>query len=101
MSLNPGIDNSGVSILYQYGANNSSVLPMTKYAGAGLTVFGLLFSRLDDSFGIRSAYVWLNQHSFSRKTELMFQAYYQAKILNGIYLEPVLSYIPIPDAMPH
>ncbi len=95
---NPGIDNSGFSVFYQFGANNSDVLAMTQFVGAGLTAFGLIPKRINDSMGLGTALSWLNQTSFSRKTELMFQAYYQAQILKGIYLEPALSYIPTPSA---
>ncbi|HAU1839042.1 TPA: porin, partial [Legionella pneumophila] len=31
----------------------------------------------------------------------MFQIYYQAKLFNFIYLEPVLSYIPTPGQSSH
>jgi porin len=95
---NPGENNSGIATFYQYGTTNSNVLPMQKYIGTGLTGFGLVPHRPDDSMGIGAAFSWLNQHSFTRSTELMFQAYYQAKIINGIYLEPALSYIPTPGA---
>jgi len=90
-----------ISAFYQYGANNSNVLPMNKYVGVGLTAFRLIPCRDKDSMGVGAALSWLNQHSFSRKTELMFQAYYQAQILKGIYVEPVLSVIPKPGASPH
>jgi porin len=92
----PGINYSGISGFYQYGINNSDVLSMTQYLGAGLTAFGLIPSRLSDSFGAGLALSWLNQASFLQRTELMFQAYYQAKIISGVYLEPALSYIPDP-----
>lgn len=95
---NPGVNYSGISGFYQYGINNSDVLPMQQYVGAGLTAFGLIPSRLADSIGAGFALSWLNQESFTRRTELMFQAYYQAKIIDGIYLEPVISYIPTPGA---
>lgn len=97
---NPSINNSGISSFYQYGKNSSSVLNMTKYLGAGLTAFALIPNRENDSMGIGAALSWLNQHTFSRRTELMLQAYYQAQVMNGIYLEPALSYIPTPGASP-
>ena len=95
---NPQIDDSGISGFLQYGNNNSNVLPMTQYVGAGLTAFGLVGNRIDDSMGLGFAFSWLNQEIFSRRTELMWQAYYQAQLINGIYLEPALSYIPTPGA---
>jgi porin len=97
----PGYDSSGVSAFYQYGINNSSALPMKQYVGAGFTAFGLVANRADDSFGFGTALSWLNQKSFARETELMYQIYYQASIINGIYIEPALSYIPTPGASPN
>jgi porin len=92
----PGYDISGVSAFYQYGVNNSSVLPMKQSVGAGLTAFGLVANRDSDSIGGGFSLAWLNQKITNRKTELMFQLYYQAKILSNIYLEPAISYIPDP-----
>ena len=66
--------------------------------GGGLTGFGLIRNRLNDSMGIGAALSWLNQNSFTRRTELMFQTYYQVQMMKDLYLEPVLSYIPTPGA---
>jgi len=98
---NPGVDNSGISGFYQYGDNNSRVLPINKYVGAGFTAFGLVPHRLEDSMGMGAAYSWLNQNSFARETELMLQGYYQAQVAKDFFLEPVISYIPTPGAMAH
>ncbi len=92
----PGYDISGISAFYQYGINNSSVLPMKQSVGGGLTVFGLIANRDSDSIGAGVSLAWLNQKITNRKTELMFQLYYQAKLITNIYLEPALSYIPDP-----
>ncbi|MBL7479584.1 carbohydrate porin [Legionella bononiensis] len=92
----PGFDISGISAFYQLSINNSSVLPMNKSIGAGLTAFGLIANREADSLGIGSSLAWLNRHSTDRPTELMFQMYYQAQIIPNIFLEPALSYIPTP-----
>ncbi len=91
-----GLDSSGISGFYQFGVNNSDVLLVKKYIGAGLTAFGMVAHRPDDSVGIGTAYSWLNQRIFGRASELMYQLYYQAKITNIVYLEPALSYIPTP-----
>jgi porin len=93
---NPGIDNVGISSFYQFGVNNSNILSVKKYVGAGLTGFGLVPERFDDSLGLGIAFSWLNQSTSDRATELMYQGYYQAKIIKGVYLEPVLTYIPTP-----
>lgn len=97
----PGYDNSGVSAFYQYGINNSSALPMKQFVGAGLTAFGLIANRAEDSIGVGTAVSWLNHKSFVRENELMYQAYYQANIIKNIYLEPALTYIPTPGASPN
>jgi porin len=85
-------------MFYQYGVNNSSALPFRQYLGAGLTAFGLVPPRPEDSMGTGGALSWLNQTSFNRETEFMLQFYYQAKIVNSLYLEPAFSYIPTPGA---
>jgi porin len=92
----PGFDTSGVSGFYQYGISNSKVLPMKQSIGAGLTAFGLVAHRESDSIGAGVSLAWLNQRITDRKTELMYQIYYQAKVFKFLYLEPVLSYIPTP-----
>lgn len=92
----PGQDISGVSAFYQYSINNSKVLPMKKSIGSGLTAFGLIANRDDDSMGVGVSLVWLNAISTRVPTEVMYQIYYQAKLLTDIYLEPVFSYIPTP-----
>ena len=69
---------------------------MKQSIGAGLSAFGLIANRDDDSFGAGVSLAWLNANSTTRATELMYQVYYQAKLLTDIYLEPALSYIPTP-----
>lgn len=96
----PTVDNSGISGFAQYGVNNSETLPIDKYFGAGLTEFGLVPNRPDDSAGIGLAWSSLNQNIFQRSSELMFQAYYQAHITHGAYFQPAISYIPTPGANP-
>ncbi|MBI2786528.1 MAG: carbohydrate porin [Legionella longbeachae] len=92
----PGYDTSGISAFYQYSINNSSALPMKQSVGAGLTAFGLVANREADSIGGGFSLAWLNHRSTNQPTELMYQIYYQAKIITNIYLEPALSYIPNP-----
>lgn len=97
----PGWDNSGISIFYQFGVNNSNAILVKKYIGTGFTAFNLVPHRPDDSMGFGAALSWLNPTRFRRTTELILQGYYQAKMINGFYLEPALSYIPTPGARPH
>lgn len=69
---------------------------MKQSFGAGLTAFGLIANREEDSIGAGVSYACLNQRSTNRPTETMVQVYYQAKVMTDIYLEPALSYIPTP-----
>ncbi len=93
---NPSRDISGVSAFYQYGINNSDTLSIKQFLGAGATAFSLIPTRSNDSFGAGVALSWMNPNLFTRSTELMYQAYYQAQMINSIYLQPTLSYIPTP-----
>lgn len=93
---NPGYDISVISAFYQLSITNSNVVPMNKSIGAGLTAFGLITNRENDSVGFGFSRAWLNQRYTKRPTELMYQIYYQAQIMPNIYLEPAFSYIPTP-----
>jgi porin len=107
----PGRDNSGVSGFYQFGANNSNAMLARQYFGAGLTGFGLVPGRPDDSLGFGLAWTWLNRqdgagHAFFpgappgplqlRPSQLMFSWYYQMKLFDGWFFQPNLTYIPTP-----
>jgi porin len=94
----PGKDNSGITSFFQFGANNSETLPVNQYFGSGLTAFGLVPGRSQDSAGAGMAWSWLNGNIFHRSSELMFQVYYQAHLIAGTYFEPAISYIPTPGA---
>ncbi len=98
--VNPSVENSSISIFYQFGANASQTLPMTQYYGAGITGFGLIGSRASDSIGLGVGLSQLNQNIFQRQNELMFQGYYQAHLFSTTFLQPTLTYIPTPGASP-
>lgn len=91
-----GKDNSGLLGFMQGGINNSRTLPVTMYAGAGLTFLGLVPDRTDDSFGIGMAFARLNKRLYDRPHEMILQAYYQARLLSNAYLVSAISYIPTP-----
>ncbi len=90
----PGIDDSGISVFWQLGYNNGKTLPANEFIGGGFTAFAL--TRPKDSFGMGMALSWLNQRIFTRRTEFMVQAYYQAHLFHTTYLEPAITYIPNP-----
>lgn len=96
---NPGVDASGISIFWQLGYNHAKTLPMNRSAGLGFTAFAL--TRPKDSFGFGTAWAKLNHRIFTRKSELMFQGYYQAHLFHTTYLEPVITYIPTPGRGNH
>lgn len=89
-----------LSGFFQFGWNHSKTLEMNLFGGLGLTAFGLVPKRPNDSFGTGVAWSRLNQHLFSRYSEVMFQAYYQGQIYGSTYFQPVISYIPFPGEHP-
>ena len=117
---NPGADSSGVSGFYQFGANNSNALLARYYIGGGLTAFGLVPGRPDDSFGCGLAWTALTRadqagNLFSdnpnaitelatnhptnarlNSNQLMLAAYYQMKIAKSAYFQTTLTDIPNP-----
>lgn len=96
----PGIDNSGVSAFFQFGINSSNTMIANEYVGSGLTAFGLIPGRTDDSFGAGIAWSWLNRDLGLRSNEFMFQTYYQMHLIGATFVEPALSYIPNPGDKP-
>jgi porin len=105
----PGIDNSGVSGFYQFGANNSNALRARYYFRGGFTEFGLVPGRPDDSFGFGIAWAALNRNPeagdiffgttgshFLRSNQLMLEWYYQMKLVNGCFFQTALTEIPTP-----
>lgn len=90
--------NSSISTFFQYGTNNSETLPMNQYFGLGFTGFGLVPYRPDDSVGVGMSWAWMNPNIFNRSSELMFQGYYQAHLVGGVFFQPAVSYIPTPAA---
>ncbi len=89
---------SSLSTFLQFGANNSETLPVNQYFGLGLTGFGLVPHRPQDSVGMGMSWSWLNSNIFNRSSELMFQGYYQAHLYAGTFFQPAVSYIPTPGA---
>jgi len=92
------INQGNLSGFFQFGWSNTKILPMDLFVGAGLTAFALLPQRPNDSFGMGVAWSRLNPNLFSRYSEFMLQAYYQAQLYKSIYFEPAVSYVPNPGA---
>jgi len=96
----PGLDPSGISGFLQFALNTSKTQPANEYLGGGLTAFGLVHARPDDSMGTGIAWAWLNRRFGLRSNELMAQAYYQARVVDGVFVEPALTYTPNPGDSP-
>src|SRR5207244_722327 len=96
----PGLDSSGISGFFQAGANGSRTLIARRYFGLGATGFGLIPGRPSDTVGIGLAWSWLNQAFGFRGSETLLAAYYQAKLVDYVFLQPVLTYGPNPGASP-
>jgi porin len=112
----PGVDNSGISGFYQFGANDSDALHARQYVGGGLTAFGLVPGRPDDSFGLGLNCTWLTPGAYSahlfyppwdyndvpplRPSQLMFQCYYQMRLAPGWFFQTNLTDIPTPGIPP-
>lgn len=92
--------NSSISLFTQFGVNNSDTLSVNQYFGTGVTGFGLIPQRPQDSIGMGMSWAWLNPNIFHRSSELMFQSYYQAHLYGGTFFEPGITYIPTPGASP-
>jgi porin len=99
-SRHPGIDSSGVSGFFQFGINDSRTLVAHRYVGFGATGFGLIPGRPADTVGAGIAWSWLNQNLGFNNDETILAAYYQAKVLDSLFLQPVITYVPNPGATP-
>lgn len=98
----PGVDNSGIVSFIQGGTNNSKkTQPFTLFSGGGLTFFGLIPGRIQDSFGWGYAWSKFNRRTFPRPTEFMTQAYYQMHLVEEAYLIGSFTYVPNPGAKKH
>lgn len=96
----PKFQPASISTFFQFGVNDSDTLPMNQSFGAGFTGFGLVPDRPRDSVGVGVSCAWLNPNIFDRSSETMVQSYYQAHVVDGVFLQPALSYIPTPGASP-
>jgi porin len=91
---------TGVSGFYQFGVNDSHTLLAHRYFGVGATGFGLIPNRPSDTVGIGLAWSWLNPGRGFRSDETILATYYQAKILDNLFVQPVLTFVPNPGASP-
>ncbi len=86
----------GMSGFVQFGANDSRTMFATRYVGIGVTGFGLIPGRPQDSVGAGLAWSWLNRNRDLRPQEVMLQAYDQVHVIGAVYVQPVLTFSPKP-----
>jgi porin len=99
--VNERVPNSSVSVFYQFGNNDAATLPVNRYYGVGVTGFGLIGNRDKDSMGFGATWSKLSPNIFTGRTdEVTLQAYYQANLYAAVYLQPTLTFIPLPGASP-
>jgi porin len=109
------VSNNGLISWMQFGATNSDIVRTHRYFGVGLTYFGPLPSRDEDSCGFGLAYgemtgdanagaVFFQGDNLRTNrlgpSETILTWYYQMKIRDGIFIQPNLSYIPDPAQHP-
>ena len=102
-------NNNGLESFFQFGATNTDLVLIHRYFGTGLTYFGPIPGRDDDSCGFGVAYGTTNgdpnaasilftlPHGTSLRDtplgrdEILLSWYYQMKIRDGIFFQPNLS----------
>ena len=89
-----------ISGFFQFGMNDSRTMRARQYFGVGLTGFNLIPGRPADSIGAGLAWSWLNKNLGFRGDETLMQVYYQARLVDNLYLQPVLTFVPNPGASP-
>jgi porin len=105
----PKKNNNGLTSFIQFGATNTDLVLIHRYLGAGLTYFGPLPGRDDDSCGFGVAYGTTNgdpnaasilfqlpdhQHLLDNRLgrdEILLSWYYQMKLHEGIFFQPNLT----------
>ena len=89
-------DTRGVSGFMQLGANDSRTMIATRYVGLGVTAFGVIPRRSQDSLGAGIAWSGLNRNRNLRPNELLLQFYDQIQVSGSVYLQPTLTISPNP-----
>ena len=93
----------------QGGINNSRTMLAQAAIGVGMSAFGVVPRRGQDSIGVGVETSWLNQRLGFRETEVLIQTYYNAQLLHidekkrrvpDIYAQPTLTVHPIPVCTP-
>jgi porin len=98
----PGENNNGLATWIQLAATNSDFVSTHRFIGSGLTYFGPVDGRENDSAGFAFAYGKMNDDPAADlgKQEAIYTWYYQYQLSECCYLQPNLTYISTPAAEP-
>ena len=111
----PGKSNNGLNGYYQFGSTNNDVVFTQRFFGGGLTYFGALPRRDNDSLGFAMAWGQMTNDPNAGKVffngygpgpapvgphEVILTWYYQIQVRDGMFLQPNLTYIPDPARVP-
>ncbi|HVX56652.1 MAG TPA: carbohydrate porin, partial [Candidatus Saccharimonadales bacterium] len=97
-----GESNNGLVAWGQFAATDSPFIATHRYFGLGLTYFGPLPGRDNDSAGFGLAYGKMNTNPAANlgKQELNLTWYYQCQVRPNCFIQPNMSYIASPAAQP-
>ncbi|QDT81714.1 MULTISPECIES: carbohydrate porin [Gimesia] len=98
----PGESPDGLVAFLQLAATNSAFIETHRYVGAGLTYFGPLPTRDEDSIGFAFAYGKMNDDPTLGlgPQEEIYTWYYQMKLCKNLFFQQNLTYISTPAANP-
>lgn len=98
-SFRYGKDSSGLNVFLQVGWSPSVTNLINSSIGGGLTVLAPFASRPKDSYGIGLSWARLNDRTEAgygfNPSELMLQAYAQFHLVQNLFLQPVITTLPL------
>ncbi len=98
-SFRYGQDSSGLNVFVQAGWSPSVTNLINSSIGGGLTVLAPFASRPRDSYGVGLSWARLNDRTGAgygfNPSELMLQAYAQFHLVNNLFLQPVITTLPL------
>lgn len=98
----PGQDNQGLTGWIQLAATDSDFISTHRFIGTGLTYFGPIHGRDNDSAGFAFAYGKMNANPAANlgRQETIYSWYYQYQVSPNCFFQPNLTYISTPADSP-
>jgi len=112
----PGENHNGLGGYYQFGTTNNDIVFTQRFFGCGLTYYGPLPRRNNDTAGFAMGLGRMTNDPQAAKaffsgygpgpaplgnSETILTWYYQIELRPGMYLQPNLTYIPDPARVPN